>query len=219
VGEAESRILTLSDRHAVCGARVKRDFSTFEGFQYQGKSPVVSSESSGGDTSKSSTAGGNRLMDGWQNLACFDGSRQEGGARSCSARHVRVEPASDRILSSIWLISTILHVIDRSAFRCPTEGMEQRRRGKASHYLWRFISGPLVAHEADRDAHVDGKPSNPGQADGWSPRSEVQQEVNSQSSDRRWHKASCQPAAVGFRVPMFALLVISISRVQSTACL
>jgi len=32
--------------------------------------------------------------------------------------------------------------------------MEQRRRGKPLPKLWRFISGPLVAHEADRDTDV-----------------------------------------------------------------
>ena len=62
-------------------------------------------------------------------------------------------PASDRICSSIWQNSTILHVIDPSAGGLPRE-WNNGARGKQATYLWRFISGPLVAHEADRDIYV-----------------------------------------------------------------
>ena len=57
-------------------------------------------------------------------------------------------PASDRICSSIWQNSTILHVID------PSAGGRPREWNNGATYLWRFISGPLVAHEADRDIYV-----------------------------------------------------------------
>lgn len=47
----ESRISTLSDRHTSMRGSKKGPLY-LQGFQYQGKNPVVSSESSGGDTSK-----------------------------------------------------------------------------------------------------------------------------------------------------------------------